>query len=811
MRHFARHKSYTFITVFGLSLGLACCFLVLLLWQYEQTYDTFQQKADRAYRVNYNVHFQNSDLTLARMPPPIAPQLQQFFPEIESTARLFQRSLPVAILKESSGETLKKLEVQNAYFADPELFNILTFDVLKGNRQNPLGDPYAVVITDELANNLFGSTDVIGKTIHFVNEYPFKVSAVVKKYPDNSHLQFDLLAPYKNMVDVEPENLRETVKDLLENNWIASHSHTYVLLREGQSPANINKRFPEFLAKFAPPQHRNDQTFTLEPIRELHFNNNIQLEPTATADPRSLRLFLGIGLITLLIACINFINLATALSFSRSGEVGIRKVLGAGRRGLIQHFFGETALLSVLSFVLALGIVYLALPKFNELVNRQIPAENIFQWQNLLIFSGVLILTILLSGWYPSLFVTRYKPVDTMKARGVVSSTKGAWLRQSLITIQFAASVALIAGTMIVYQQLNFLHNQDMGFRQEAMITVPLFSADMHNSFGGVDGALRQRMETFEQEIARNPRVQGSTASSFALVEGSVQRPVWSEHVSQDKNVFASDLAVDYDFINTYELELVAGRGFDRSFGTDHLNAFVLNESAVKLLGWNSPQEAIGGRIMQPGKEGTVVGVVKDFNYQGLRVPITALVMNVNVPLFTTFTIKVQPQNISQTLQFIESEWDKIFPERTFSYNFLDESIAQTFDNEANFGRTISYFAFLAILISSFGLFGLTTHTIQQKTKEIGVRKILGASVSSIVTLLAKDFMRLILIALVIAIPVAWYFMNGWLQDFAYRIHIQWWIFVLAGVLALGIAFVTVSFQSIRAALANPVKALRSE
>ncbi|MFN7116270.1 MAG: FtsX-like permease family protein [Saprospiraceae bacterium] len=811
LRHFARHRSYTFITVFGLSLGLACCFLVLLLWQYEQSYDTFQQKADRVYRINYGVHFQNSNLTLARIPPPLAPQLPQFFSEIEATARLFPRSLPVTIFRETGGEVLKKLEIQNAYFADPEIFKMLTFDVLQGNRQNPLDEPYSVVITDEIANNLFGRTDVVGKTIHFVNEFPFKITAVIKKYPDNSHIQFDLLAPYQNIVDVEPENLRETVEDVLENNWIASHSAAYVLLKPGHSAKNINARFPEFLTKFAPPQHRNDQVFTLQPLRELHFNSDIQLEPTATADQRSMRLFMGIGFITLIIACINFINLATALSFSRAGEVGIRKVLGAGRRGLVQHFFGETALLSVLSFLLALAIVYLALPTFNELVARQIPSANIWQWQNLLIFSTVLILTILLAGWYPSLFVTRYKPVDTLKARGVVASSKGSWLRQSLITIQFAASVALIAGTMIVYQQLQFLRTQELGFRQDAMITIPLFSADLHNAFGGVDGSMRQRMEAFEQEIAKNPRIQGSTVSSGALGLGAVQRPVWSEKVSQDKNIFASDLAVDYDFLPTYELELVAGRGFDRAFGTDHLNAFVLNESAVKLLGWNTPEEALGGRVMQPGKEGVVIGVVKDFNYQSLRTPIDALIMNVNVPTFTTFTIKLQPQDISQTLQFVEREWNKIFPERTFSYNFLDETIAQTFDNEANFGKTISYFAFLAILISCFGLFGLTTHAIQQKTKEIGVRKVLGASVAHIVGLLAKDFMKLVLVALLIAIPVAWYFMDGWLQDFAYRIRIQWWVFVAAGVLALVIAFVTVSFQSIRAALTNPVKSLRSE
>lgn len=811
LRHFWKNKSYTFLTVFGLSLGLACCFLVLLLWQYEQGYDTFQQKADRLYRVNYSVNFQNSEITLARMPPPIAPQLPQFFSEIEHTARAFPRSLPVAILKENSGETLKKLEVQNAYFVDPALFSMFTFEVLQGERQNPLGAPYSVVITDELANKLFGQTDVVGKTIHFVNEFPFKVSAVVKKYPDNSHIQFDLLAPYQNIADVEPAGLRETVKGILENNWIASHSHTYVLLRKGQSAATVNARFSEFLNKFAPEQHRSQQTFRLQPLRELHFNNDVQLEPTATANLSSLRLFLGIGLITLLIACINFINLATALSFSRSGEIGIRKVLGVGRTGLVQQFFGETALLSVLAFAFSLSIVYLVLPGFNELVGRQIPTNAIFQPQNMLIFASVLVFTILLAGWYPSLFATRFKPVDTLKARGVASSSKGSWLRQALITIQFAASVALIAGTIIVYNQLQYLQNQQLGFRQDAMVNVPLFGADMHNVFGGVDGPLRQRMEAFEQEISKNPHVQGSTVSSSALGLGSVRRQVWSDEVSRDKNVFASCMAVDYDFLPTYELELVAGRGFDRSFGSDHLNAFVINESAVHLLGFDSPEAAIGKKVVLEAKEGAVVGVIKDFNYQSLRFPIDALVMDVNVPVFTTFSIKLQPQEMSKTLQFIEKEWNKIFPERTFSYTFLDETIAQTFNNEANFGKTIRYFAFLAILISCFGLFGLTTHTIRQKTKEIGIRKVLGASVTSLVGLLAKDFMRLVLLSLVIAIPVAWYFMDNWLQNFAYRTKIAWWIFALAGVAALLIAFITVSFQSIRAAVANPVESLKSE
>ncbi|MBK7873706.1 MAG: ABC transporter permease [Saprospiraceae bacterium] len=810
LRHFWRYKSYSFITVFGLSIGLACCFLVLLLWQHEKSYDNFQANADRIYRVNYAVNFGNTNISLARMPAPAGPLLPEYFPEIETSARAFPRSLPVAI-KNSAGADDTKLEIQNAYFADPALFDILTFEILHGNRQNPLAAPYSVVITDETAMNLFGKTDVIGQTIHFVNEFPFKISAVIKKYPENSHIEFDLIAPYNNIPDVEPESARETVENVLRNNWIASHSLTYVLLKPGQNAININKTLPAFLKQYGDAKMSAQQTLVLQPLRDIHFNNDIGLEPRATADRSNLRLFLGIGFITLIIACINFINLATALSFTRAGEVGIRKVLGAARSSLARHFYGETALLCLLAAVIATAIVQLTLPSFNTLVGREISKSAMFHWQNLALFGAVLVATIFLGGWYPSLFITRFRPVETLKGKGVSALPKGQLLRKSLITVQFIASVALIASTMIIYNQLNFLRSQELGFQRDAVINIPLFSTNFHNAFAGMDGVLRQRTETFEQEILQNPRVQAVTLSSSALGFGSVNRQVWSEKVSRDDNVFASCMAVDYDFLQTYELELTTGRTFDKSFGSDHLNAYVINESAVSLLGWDSPEEAIGKNINREGKEGTVVGVIKDFNYQSLRFPITALIMDIAVPQFTTFSIRIQPDQTSKTLAFVESEWNKIFPERAFTYTFLDETLAQNFNNEENFGKTINYFAFLAILISCFGLFGLTIHTIHLKTKEIGVRKVLGASVANIVLLLSKDFIRLVLIAMVIAAPLAWYFMNGWLQNFAYRIDIQWWIFVIAGIIALAIAFLTMSFQSIRAALANPVKSLRSE
>ncbi len=810
MRHFWRYKSYSFITVFGLSIGLACCFLVLLLWQHEKSYDDFHANAERIYRINYSVNFGNTDVSLARMPAPAGPILPEYFPEIEQSARAFPRSLPVAI-KNNSGADEKKLEVQNAYFADPALFNILTFNILHGDRQNPLAQPYSVVITDEMAMNLFGKTDVVGETIHFVNEYPFRVSAVIAKYPDNSHIEFDIIAPYDNIPDVEPESARETVEDVLRTNWLASHSHTYVLLKPGQSAASVNKALPAFLKQYGDPKMSPQQTLALQPLRAIHFNTDIGLEPRATADWSNLRLFLGIGFITLIIACINFINLATALSFTRAGEVGIRKVLGAARSSLARHFYGETAMLCILAAVIAIALVKLTLPAFNTLVGREIAASAMFNSQNLLLFGGVLIATILLGGWYPSLFITRFQPMETLKGKGAAALPKGQLLRKSLITVQFVASVALIASTIIIYNQLNYLRSQEFGFQKDAIINIPLFSANFHNAFAGMDGVLRQRTETFEQEILNNPKVQAVTLSSAPLGFGSVSRQIWSEKVNQDANVFASCMAVDYDFLQTYELDLVAGRAFDKSFGTDHLNGYIINESAVNLLGWDSPEDAIGKKISREGKDGTVVGVIKDFNYRSLRFPIDALVLDVFVPQFTTFSIRLQPDQASKTLSFVETEWNKIFPERAFSYTFLDETLAQNFSNEENFGRTINYFAFLAILISCFGLFGLTIHTIHLKTKEIGVRKVLGASVANIVALLSKDFIRLVLIAMVIAAPLAWYFMNDWLQSFAYRVQISWWVFAIAGIIALAIAFLTMSFQSIRAALANPVKSLRSE
>jgi putative ABC transport system permease protein len=426
-------------------------------------------------------------------------------------------------------------------------------------------------------------------------------------------------------------------------------------------------------------------------------------------------------------------------------------------------------------------------------------------------FIGVFILTGLVAGSYPAFFVSGFESVVSLKGTNIPARAGGVGLRKVLVVLQFTVSIALIAGALVAFQQLQYLRNRPLGFQKEHTIIVPLFSQNLNNIFGGISPELRSKTNAFEEAIAQNPRVKFSTLSSGTPGNGAVGRGTIPEGFTQEDNLFIAGMQVDYDFLKTYQLEIIAGRDFSREFGTDHLEAFIVNEQAVKQFKWGSPQEAIGKTINREGKKGKVIGVVKDFNYVPLQLPIEAFLFDVHPPLFNTFSIKVQSDNIPQTIAFLESKWNEFFPEKAFSYTFLDEDINQAYNADQRMGRVINYFAFMAIFISGLGLFGLASFTTAQRTKEIGVRKVLGATVPQIVQLLYKDFVILVAISFIIAIPLTLYMASKWLEEFAFSIDIAWWMFAIPGLLVIIIALLTVSYQSIKAALANPVKSLRNE
>jgi putative ABC transport system permease protein len=806
LRNLGRQKGYTLINIAGLATGMACCFLILLFVSHELSYDKFQAKADRIYQLEYEAGFGGNPVKIATAPPPIAPLLKDFFPEVETVARVYFRnaSLQAVIPNRTVAD---KYEEEDFGFADSTLLNILSFDFTAGNPKTALNAPFTIIISDEIAEKYFGKEEALGKTLLFDGRHPMKVSGVFRKYPDNSHIHPHFFANYETMFATSPEGAREN----LPQNWVISHSYYYILLKPGQSAHAVNARFPAFLEKYGNPQLRKDQKFSLIPLLDIHLRSEAQNQVEPIGDITYVYVFIGIALITLLIACINFINLATASSLRRTREVGVRKVLGAYRWQLIWQFLGESLLICLIAFILSLVLVAIGLPFLNEITDRQLSLYDLVNWRILTGFVAVFILTGLVAGSYPAFFVSGFQSVVSLKGSSLPSKAGGVGLRKVLVVMQFAVSIALIAGALVAFQQLHYLRNRPMGFEKEYTLVVPLFSANLNNIFGGVDPQMRSKTNSFEELIAQNPRITSSTLSAGTPGNGAIRRGTVPEGFTQEDNLFIAGMPVDYDFLSSYGLELVAGRDFSKEYGTDHLQAFIVNEQAVKQFKWGSPEEAIGKTINREGKDGKVVGVVKDFNYISLQLPIESFIFDVNPSLFNTFSIKIQSDHIPETVAYLERQWNAFFPEKAFTYTFLDEDINQAYNADQRLGRIINYFAFMAIFISGLGLFGLASFTTAQRTKEIGIRKVLGATVPQIVQLLYKDFALLVGISFLIAIPFAWYAANKWLEDFAFRIDVEWWMFALPGLLVIIIALMTVSWQSIKAALIDPVKSLRNE
>ncbi|MBD2757032.1 ABC transporter permease [Spirosoma validum] len=811
-RNLLRQKSFSLINIVGLTVGLTCCFLILLFVRHELSYDTFQQKYDRIYRLTYLPKFAGLEQPLALTPPPASPLLTSNFSEIEKSARLYRSNATIEVPNQQPGQHVK-YDKERFFFGDSTLLDIFTFHFRQGNPHTALRDKFTVIITNETATKYFGRQNPIGKTLLYEGKYPLRVTGVVDAFPDNSHVHIDLLANYETMYATESEIVRQN----LPQNWVISHGYTYVLLRPGQSVEKVNARFPQFLLTHANKQFAKDIVYTLEPLRDIHLRSEVQNSPEPSGSITYLYVFIGIALMTLLIACINFVNLSTARSLKRAKEVGIRKVLGSEKGQLIAQFLGESMLLSTVALGFSFLLITLLLPVLNNLTGKHLTISYLLSdgWL-LLLFVGIALVTGLLAGSYPAFFVSRFQPIATLKGRAVFGSfisgkAKGGAVRQTLLGVQFVVSIALIIGTLVAFQQLHYLQNRPLGFDKEFVITANTRSEKITNVFADPSDSTYLRLRTFREILLNNPHIRQVTLSNRQMGDGSIRRNVVPEGRKPDDNLFIGAVGVDHNFAQVYGLKMVAGRDFSEAYPTDKLSAFLINETGVKQLGWKSLAEALGKSVNLEGKEGKIVGVLKDFHNQSLLDPIEGTLFTIDQPHLSLFSIKIQAQDKAETLKFIQQEWDKYFPEKGFSYQFLDQRLAQLYEREQRLSTLIGYFAGLAILISCLGLYGLVSLVTQQKTKEIGIRKVLGASVSSIVSLVSRDFVILVLISLVIASPLAWWAMNKWLAGFAYKIDITWWMFALAGLLSLTVTLLTVSFQSIKAALVNPVKSLRSE
>jgi putative ABC transport system permease protein len=785
VRSLLKHKAFSFINITGLAVGISACFLIFLYVSFETSYDNFHSKADRIYRVVADVKTPTETIESAAVTSPVAINLKRDFPEIEDAVRIAPEEL---LVKKDN----VKFQEKKAVLADSTLFNVFDFPLIAGDKRTALVEPLSVVISQTTAKKYFGKTDPMGQQLQLTGKaINAKITGVMKDLPRNSQIEADLIVSQSSARQIQGYPMSDS-------EWTNHTNFTYILVKPNTDVKALEAKFPAFQEFHHGAEAKRLQMqdyLSLEPLREVYLKS--KRGGQVSGNIRNVYIFSIIAVFILLIACVNFVNLTTARSAERAKEVGVRKVVGAARYQLARQFISESIIICFFSFILSIGLSAFALPLFNNLAGKEI-SESIFSHPLYLLSLFVLAIIIgLVAGLYPSLVLSAFKPMSVLKGR-FSTGTKGLMLRKGLVVFQFSISIILIAGTIIVYRQLNYMRSQELGFNKEQTVII--------------DTKSDKNKDAFRQSLAGIPGIVSSSFSSHVPGGGFNSAYSLLENKKGEMQQSNMDLYfVDFDYIRQYGLQLVAGRALSPGFPTDSTQAMVINEAATKMLGYTSPQEALGKKFSQWGREGQIVGVLKDFHYKSLQQNIPPLVMRYEPWALTMLSIKLSGTNIPATLKTIGDRWNQFIPNRPFEYNFLDAFFDSQYRAEEHFGNLFFNFAVLAIFISCLGLLGLSSYSTMQRTKEIGIRKVLGANVTGIVNLLSIDFIKLVLLALIVATPVAWFAMNKWLQEFANRTAITWWIFGLAGVLAVVIAFSTISFQAIRAALANPVKSLRTE
>jgi putative ABC transport system permease protein len=782
-RNLWRNKVFSFINILGLTVGLTACFFIFLYVHFELSYDKFHSKGDRIYHVTCDIKTPSELIKSGSTPWPFGPNMQQDFPEVEA----FTRFSPGNLLVKKGNVSFQE---EHSLFADSSIFRVFDFKLLKGNPATALQEVNNIVLSKSAVKKYFGEADPVGQTVLLTGDLmPATVTGVMEDMPENSQIKTDMLVSMSTLVKLNKG---------IDGAWGNFGATTFLLLKPHTHPAALEARFPDFIERHNGEQRRKAKMFYTVLLQLLQ---GIYLYSTHPAYEQgsitNVYIFSLVAIFILFIACINFINLTTARSVERAKEIGIRKVVGATRFELLRQFIGECVLLCLIAYVLTLVLFMSLVPMFNLLAGKTITTGLLANGMYLLILFVAAICIGLLAGIYPALVLSSFKPVTVLKGR-FSTGTKGTFLRKGLVVTQFAISIALIIGTIIVYLQMNYMHNKDLGFNKEQMLVI-----DTHGDPG---------KEALKDAIARMPKVNAVTMSSG--IPGGSTNGAYSEIQNKQGEMQVANLdlySVDYDFLKEYDIKVLAGRGFSRDFGTDTTKAMVINEKAAKLFGYATPAEAIGRSYRQWGREGVIIGVVKDFHFRSLQEDIKPLTMRIEPHDCEVISLKIAPGNFSGTLTAIEGKWRAIMPNRPFSYYFLDEFFDRQYRAEERFGKLFFNFALLAIIISCLGLLGLASYSALQRTREIGIRKVMGASVTDIVQLLSRDFLKLVLISFVIATPVAWYFMHKWLQVFAYRISIGWWIFAVSGIIALLIAIGTISYQALKAALADPIKSMRAE
>jgi putative ABC transport system permease protein len=786
-RNLVKNKFYSVLNIAGLGIGIASCMLIFLYVQFELSYDKYNAKAPQIYRLTEILHLPKEDRPQAVTSPIMAPTLQAHFPEITKSVRFIGSGRVLAVDN-------KKLYDTKIVYADSTLFDIFTFPMIQGQPQHALVNPYSIVLTKDAAKKYFGSEPALGKIMRLSDTINLTVTGIMENVPANSHFTFDCV--------LSRSTIDELSNHQVDSNWFNNSSYTFFLLPENYAPQQLESKMNTFVHKQMEQEKKESglwYDFKLQPITSIHLRSNMNAEINPNSDISYVYIFSAAAILILIIACCNFINLATARSLNRSKEIGLRKVIGARRIQLGLQFLGESFLFAVIGGLLAFTIVELVLPAFNTFTGKGLPL-NLFTNQNLmLIFAGIIVCVGLIAGIYPAMLMSSFAPITAL--RGTI---RHGWqdllLRKGLVVFQFTIAIVLITGTGIVLQQLKYIQNRKLGFNKEQVIEIGLRRADF------------PRRETLIKELTKNTSVVNATLTDFSFKGGMSNIAVLPEGAAENEITSQAVISVDYNFLKTFQIPLASGRDFSRSFGTDSAQGFIVNEAAVKTFGWKNASLAIGKNMdWGLGKKGKVVGVVKDFNFTSLHDNIKPLIIHINPDWYRFVALRIQPDNVQRTLNEIEKTWTAITTDSPFKYTFLDDDFAKLYKEEQNMRAVLTLFTILSLFVACLGLFGLAAFTVKQRFKEIAVRKVLGASVSSITTLLSRDFLLLVLISAAVAFPLSWWGMHAWLEDFAYRISTGWQLFVAAGAIALLIAMATVSFQAIKAAVANPVKSLRTE
>jgi putative ABC transport system permease protein len=798
-RNIIKHKVYSLINILGFSLGISCFLLIVIYIRHEMSFDTYHSKADRIYRVA-EIYTQSGNVQhIANSPALWGPTLRDEFPEVVNFVRFMPPATQFVISRED--KDLHFYE-DRFVFADASVFEIFDFKLMSGDPQACLSEPYQVLVTDSTAAKYFGDADPLGKTLILDGLYPFVITGVLEDVPENSHFQFDFLASF---ISLDNERMIRAYAPLLRFFFDRrGFIYTYILLKEGASPEELEEKFPDFIEKYGGDLLRRMGTLNtldpmLQPLTDIHLKSHIQREWEPNGSLQQLYVFFAIAFFVLLIACFNFMNLSTARSAMRAQEVALRKVVGAERAQVIKQFLGESVFLTALATALALGLAHLLLPLLNSIAFTNLRIDYFADWMTI---PGLLLLVLFVgffSGLYPAFVLSAFHPSLVLKG-SLKLGGGGKGMRLALTLLQFAISGMLIIGLGTVYRQISYIRGVDLGYDKENVVVLPL-----------VNQTLRQRYESYKETILNHPEVLAVSASHTLMGKPPVTREVRPAETGDESNMSYRLIEADPDFLRTYRIELVDGRDFSLEMGDDLSGAVVINQETVKGLRLD---ESIGRNLhlIKPLIPKQVIGVSKNFHLESLHFPIQPVIISQqNIEPFQYLSIRISGRDLSQTLGFLQKSWYEIYPGTPFSYTFFDEDYAALYRTEESLGKLFLYFTLLALVIACLGLIGLASFIAERRSHEIGIRKVLGAPVSNIIYILLKEFAILVVLSNVIAWPIAYLVMSGWLQGFAYRISMGWLVFVLSGLLIFLIAMLSVLYQALKAATTNPINAIRYE